>query len=62
MLPEACPVAEQPGVGHVEDGPETEATDMRNVVWLISGYAAISLLTLVAVICGSFREQVTRPK
>src|SRR6185369_10545758 len=27
-----------------------EATDMRNVVWLISGYVAVSLLTLVAVI------------
>ncbi|WP_433411308.1 hypothetical protein ACQP1V_22230 [Microtetraspora malaysiensis] len=30
---------------------------MRNVVWLISGYAAVSLLTLVAMIV--FRHDVT---
>ncbi|GIH67175.1 hypothetical protein [Microbispora siamensis] len=30
---------------------------MRNVVWLISGYAAVSLLTLVAVIV--FRHDAT---
>jgi hypothetical protein len=36
---------------------KTEVTDMRNVLWLVRGYAAVSILTLVAMIV--FRHHTT---